>query len=99
MEVPIHDGVIAARQSALNAVAAVADLLGGVDEIGAVLEVIGYIACSDDFTDHATVLNGASNLIEEIFGISGRHVRYNVGVGCLPLGSPVEIGIVASTRA
>jgi enamine deaminase RidA (YjgF/YER057c/UK114 family) len=96
VEVSLEDGVAAARQAALNGIAAVADLLGGVDEIGAVLEVIGYIACSDDFTGHAPVLNGASDLIEEIFGVAGQHIRYNVGVACLPLGSPVEIGLVAS---
>lgn len=98
-EVSLEDGVDAARQAALNAIAAVADLLGGVDEIGAVLEVIGYIACTDDFTGHAPVLNGASDLIEQIFGTAGRHIRYNVGVNRLPLGSPVEIGIVASVAS
>lgn len=96
-ELSVEDGAIAARQAALNAVAAVADLLGDIDQIGAVVELVGYIACSDDFTGHPTVLNAASDLIEEIFGTAGRHVRYNVGVTCLPLGSPVEIGLVVST--
>ncbi|GIH25250.1 LysR family transcriptional regulator [Acrocarpospora phusangensis] len=87
------------RQAALNAVAAAAALLGDIDRIARVLSVTGHIACGPDFTGHSAVLDGASTLIVDIFGDTGRHVRTNVGTARLPLNSPVEVSIVATTTA
>ncbi|MER5626785.1 RidA family protein [Streptosporangium sp. NPDC002544] len=88
----------AARQAGLNAIAAAAGVLGGVDDIVRVLSVTGHIAGGPDFVEHPAVLDGASKLMVEIFGEAGRHVRTNVGAPRLPLNSPVEVGIVVAVR-
>lgn len=82
-----------ARIAALNALAAI-DQLVGLDAVTRVLKVTGYVASADGFTDQPAVVNGASNLIGEIFGAAGSHVRAAVGVAQLPLGAPVEVEIV-----
>ncbi|HKM24698.1 MAG TPA: RidA family protein, partial [Corynebacterium sp.] len=79
--------------AALNALAAVDDLVG-IDNVTRVLKIVGFVASSDGFTGQPAVVNGASNLMGEIFGEAGAHVRSAVGVSELPLGSPVEIELV-----
>ena len=63
------------------------------------LRVTGYVASSPGFTAQPAVVNGASGLIADVFGESGRHARSAVGVAALPLGAPVEIEIVAILRS
>lgn len=87
-----------ARVAALNAVAAVAHAAGGLDAIEGILRVTGYVASAPGFTAQPAVVNGASSLLAEIFGESGRHARSAVGVASLPLGAPVEIEVVAIAR-
>ncbi len=87
-----------ARVSALNAVAALADLLGGIDAIARVVKVVGYVASAPDFTGQPGVVNGASELLGEIFGEAGRHARSAVGVVALPLDAAVEIELVVEVR-
>ncbi len=82
-----------ARIAALNALAAVDDLVG-IDNVTRVLKIVGFVASSDGFTGQPAVINGASNLMGEIFGEAGAHVRSAVGVSELPLGSPLEIELV-----
>ncbi|MDO4910780.1 MAG: RidA family protein [Corynebacterium sp.] len=82
-----------ARQAALNALAAV-DALVGIDKVKRVLKVVGFVASAEDFGGQPTVVNGASNLMGEIFGEAGAHARSAVGVAELPLDSPVEIEII-----
>lgn len=93
-EVALEDGVAAARAAALNALAAVADVAGGVDNIRAVHRVVVYVASAPGFTDQARVANGASLLLGEIFGEAGAHVRSAVGMAVLPLDAPVEVELV-----
>ena len=88
-----------ARVAALNALAAVASVSGGLDAIEGVLRITGYVASSPGFTAQPAVVNGASGLIAEVFGEPGRHARSAVGVVALPLGAPVEIEIVAILRS
>ncbi|MFT4087481.1 MAG: RidA family protein [Gordonia sp. (in: high G+C Gram-positive bacteria)] len=83
----------AARQCALNALAAV-DAVAGIDSIVRVVKVTGFVASAPGFTGQPGVLNGASDLFGEIFGDAGVHVRSAVGVAELPLGAPVEVEIV-----
>jgi enamine deaminase RidA (YjgF/YER057c/UK114 family) len=83
-----------ARICALNALAAVADLAGGLDGIARVLRVVGYVASDPGFTGQPAVINGASELIGEVFGEAGRHARSAVGVAVLPLDAPVEVELV-----
>ncbi|MFT8638008.1 MAG: RidA family protein [Pseudoclavibacter sp.] len=86
----------AARQAALNAVAAAADVAGGIDRIAAIVKVVGFVASAPGFTGQPQVVNGASELLGEIFGDAGAHVRSAVGVAELPLGAPVEVELVVA---
>ncbi|MCG6568222.1 RidA family protein [Tessaracoccus sp. ZS01] len=88
------DAAAAARTAALNAVAAAADIAGGVDNIRRVLKVVVFVASEPGFTAQPAVANGASNLLGDIFGESGVHVRSAVGVAVLPLDSAVEVELV-----
>lgn len=83
-----------ARQSALNALAAAAAAVGGVDRITGVLKLTGFVASVAEFTGQPAVINGASEVLGEIFGDTGRHARSAVGVPVLPLDSPVEVEVV-----
>jgi enamine deaminase RidA (YjgF/YER057c/UK114 family) len=85
-----------ARQCALNAVAAAAAAVGGVDRLTGVVKVVGFVASVPDFTGQPGVVNGASEVLGEIFGEAGRHARSAVGVPVLPLDSPVEVEVVFS---
>lgn len=92
--VPAADAQHFARQCALNAVAAAAAAVGGVDRLTGVLKVVGFVASVPEFTGQPGVINGASEVLGEIFGESGRHARSAVGVPVLPLDSPVEVEVV-----
>lgn len=92
-------GTELARASALNALAAVGALVGGVDKITRVLKVVGFVASDPDFTAQPAVINGASNVLVEIFGDAGIHARSAVGVAALPLDAPVEVEIVVEVAA
>lgn len=87
-----------ARFAALNALAAAAQVAGGLDQITGVVRVTGYVASAPGFTAQPAVINGASGLLADVFGEDGRHARSAVGVAALPLGSPVEIEIVVSVN-
>lgn len=82
-----------ARTCALNALAAVHDLVG-VDAITKVVKVVGFVASAEGFTGQPAVINGASELFGEVFGDAGRHARSAVGVAELPLGVPVEVELI-----
>ena len=92
--VSLADGAAAARVAALNGLAAVASQVGGVDNIRSILRVVVFVASAPDFTEQAKVANGASEVIGEIFGEAGVHVRSAVGVAVLPLDAPVEVELV-----
>ncbi|GAA2864343.1 RidA family protein [Microbacterium arabinogalactanolyticum] len=82
-----------ARTCALNAVAAAAAAAGGVDRLAGVLRVGGFVASDPSFTSQPGVINGASEVLGEIFGDAGKHVRAAVGVTVLPLDTPVEVEV------
>ena len=82
-----------ARISALNAIAAAAAAVGGVDRLTGVFKVTGFVASDVSFTGQPGVINGASNLLGELFGEAGAHSRSAVGVPVLPLDSPVEVEV------
>ncbi|GAA1651263.1 RidA family protein [Georgenia ruanii] len=88
----------AARTCALNAIAAAAEAAGGLDNIVQVVKVTGFVASEPSFTGQPGVINGASELLGEVFGDAGRHARSAVGVAALPLDSPVEVEIVVAVR-
>ena len=85
----------AARLCALNALAAAAAEAGGLNRIARVVKVTGFVASAPDFNRQPEVINGASELIGEVFGKAGLHARSAVGVAELPLDAPVEVELVA----
>lgn len=84
--------VEAARVAALNALAAAADAAGGVDNLKRVVKVTGYVACTEDFFAQPSIIDGASNLLQDLFG--SPHARSAVGVMALPLNVCVEIEVL-----
>ena len=87
------DAFAMARACALNAVAAIAGVVD-LDAVVRVVKVVGYVASSPEFTGQPGVVNGASDVLGEIFGVSGRHARSAVGVVALPLDAPVEVELI-----
>jgi len=88
-----------ARTAALNAVAAAAQAAGGLDQIVSVVRVVGYVASSPEFGGQPAVMNAASNLMTQVFGDAGTHVRSAVGVAALPMGAPVEVELTVAVKA
>lgn len=95
-DVTVEQAIDLARTCALNAIAAAADVAGGIDNIGRVLKVVGFVASAPGFTAQPQVINGASTVLQEIFGDDGLHARAAVGVVGLPGGAPVEVTIDAT---
>jgi enamine deaminase RidA (YjgF/YER057c/UK114 family) len=91
--VPAEEAAGLARTCALNALAAVDDLVG-LDSVAQVVKVTGFVASAPDFTGQPAVLNGASELFGAVFGDAGRHARSAVGVAALPLDAPVEVELI-----
>jgi len=94
-EVGEHEAAALARTCALNALAAAASVAGGLSAITRIVKVTGYVASAPGFTGQAQVVNGASELLIEVFGEAGRHARSAVGTAALPLDAPVEIELIA----
>ena len=92
--VTLEEAKGAARICAMNALAAAAAEAGGLNRIGRVVKVTGYVASSPDFNRQPEVINGASELIGQVFGEAGLHARSAVGVAELPLDAPVELELV-----
>lgn len=89
-----EEGKEIAQRCALNAIAAVKGVIGDLDRITRIVKVVGFVASTPDFTAQPTVLNGASELFEQIFGEIGKHARSAVGVASLPLDAPVEVELI-----
>ena len=87
-----------ARICALNALAAVASVTGGLSAVTRIVKVTGFVASAPDFIQQAQVVNGASDLLIEVFGEAGRHARSAVGMAVLPLDTPVEVELIAEVR-
>lgn len=83
-----------ARVCALNALAAANSVLGSLDKVTRVIKVNGFVASAPDFIGQPQVLNGASEVLAEIFGDIGQHARAAVGVAVLPLDAPVEVDLI-----
>lgn len=94
--VSLETATEAARIACLNALAAAADASGGLENIARVLKVVVYVASAQGFTAQPAVANGASTLLNSIFGEAGTHVRSAVGVAALPLDVPVELELTVA---
>jgi enamine deaminase RidA (YjgF/YER057c/UK114 family) len=97
-EVSASDAAGLARICVLNALAAAAAVAGGLDRISRIVKVTGFVASAPGFNGQPQVVNGASELLIEVFGEAGRHARSAVGVAELPLDAPVEVELIAEVR-
>lgn len=92
-DVSVADASSAAEICTLNALAAI-DALVGLDAVVRIVKVVGFVASANDFAGQPDVVNGASNLLANVFGNAGAHARSAVGVAELPLNAPVEVELV-----
>jgi enamine deaminase RidA (YjgF/YER057c/UK114 family) len=84
-----------AKLCALNAIAAVRAEVGDLSRVRRIVKVVGFVASTPDFFGQPQVINGASDLLGEVFGDAGRHARSAVGVAVLPRDAPVEVELIA----
>jgi enamine deaminase RidA (YjgF/YER057c/UK114 family) len=92
-----QDAAHLARVCALNALAAIASV-ADLDVVARIVKLVGFVASAPGFGGQPQVVNGASQLLGDVFGDDGRHARSAVGVAALPLGAPVEVEVVAALR-
>ncbi len=97
-DVEIDEANKAARICTLNALAAIKGVIGDLDRIKQIVRVVGYVASVPTFTQQPAVVNGASELLLEIFGENGKHARSAVGVAVLPLNASVEIELTVEVE-
>lgn len=93
-DVSLEDGRQAARLCGINILAQVKAALGDLDRVARCVKLGGFVSCAPEFTDQPKVINGASDLMVDVFGERGRHARFAVGAPALPLGCAVEIDAV-----
>jgi len=93
-ELSLEEGYQAARICALNCLAEIRSVIGSLNNIVKVVQVRGFIASTPDFFEHPGVLNGASELLIDIFGDAGKHARCALGTSVLPKNIPVEVEMV-----
>jgi enamine deaminase RidA (YjgF/YER057c/UK114 family) len=97
-DVEIDEAYKAARICTINALAAIKGVIGDLDEILQIVRVVGYVASLPTFTQQPAVVNGASELLLEIFGDKGKHARSAVGMAVLPLNASVEIELTVEVK-
>lgn len=94
----VEQGAAAARACGLMILAQARAALGSLDRVERVVKLGGFVNCAADFTDQPKVVNGASELMVEVFGEAGKHARSAVGVSSLPLGVAVEVDAILAVR-
>jgi enamine deaminase RidA (YjgF/YER057c/UK114 family) len=97
-DVDVEQAYQAARICTLNALAAIKGMIEDLDQIVQVVRVVGYVASTSTFTQQPAIVNGASELLLEIFGEVGKHARSAVGVASLPLNASVEIELTVEVK-
>jgi enamine deaminase RidA (YjgF/YER057c/UK114 family) len=89
----------AAKVVMLNCLASVKRELGDLDRVKRIVKLLGMVNCTEDFTEHPRVINGASDLLVALYGEAGRHARSAVGMQQLPMNIPVEIEMIVEVEA
>ncbi len=89
----------AARLALITRLAVIKAELGSLDQVARIVSVSGFVNAAAGFTDHPAVLNGASDLLVEVFGEAGKHSRAAVGCSSLPLGVSVEVSLVVEIKS
>lgn len=95
----VDEGYAAARACALTQLAVIQREIGSLDSVNSIVSVNGYVNCVAGFPDSPRVINGASDLLVELFGEAGRHVRAAVGVNALPRHALVELQMTVLLKA
>lgn len=98
-DVTREQGYEAARQVAIDLLATIRDTLGDLDRVAHLVKLLGMVNSTEDFTDQPYVINGASDLLVEVFGEQGRHTRSAVGMAQLPMNAAVEIELILEVVA
>jgi enamine deaminase RidA (YjgF/YER057c/UK114 family) len=98
-ELTVEQGYAAARQAMLNLLAVIKSALGSLDRVERIVKLNGYVNSAPDFDRQPEVINGASELLQKVFGERGRHARTSIGVSDLPGHIPVEIEMVIQVRS
>jgi len=99
LEITVEDGIEAAKLCVTNIIAAVkTGLEEDWDKLDSFVKLTGYVNCQDNFTDQPKIINGASDMLVDIFGDQGRHSRVAVGSNALPLGIAVEIDAIVQLK-
>lgn len=97
-QVSVADATTAAALCAANVLRAVRKQIGSLDRISRVLRVTGYVNADPSFTEEHLVINGASELLRQVFGEAGRHARTAIGVAQLPLGASTEVEMILQLK-
>ena len=90
-DISVEEGQTCARLCGLNVIAQARAALGDLDRVARVVKLVGFVNCTPEFSDQPKVVNGASDLMAEVFGDKGKHARSAVGVASLPFGVAVEV--------
>lgn len=98
-DMSMEDGIAAARRCGIMLLAQMRAALGSLDRVGRVVKLGVFVNSAPSFTDQPKVANGASELMQQVFGESGRHARSAVGVAVLPLGVAVEVDAIIAVKA
>jgi enamine deaminase RidA (YjgF/YER057c/UK114 family) len=93
-DLSLKDGQAAARLCVINGLSELKQVVGSLDKIKKFVKVSGYVNCDPSFTDHANVINGASDFLVEVFGEKGKHSRVSVGTSSLAFDSSVEVEFI-----
>jgi enamine deaminase RidA (YjgF/YER057c/UK114 family) len=94
-DLTVQQGYDAARLTAVGLLARLRAEVGSLDKVRRIVKLTGFINAPPDFTQHPQVMNGASDLMGEVFGDAGKHARAAVGMGSLPFNVPIEIEMIA----
>jgi enamine deaminase RidA (YjgF/YER057c/UK114 family) len=97
-DLTVEQGYEAAKQVMLNILESIKGAIGDLDKVRRIVKVLGFVNCTEDFPDQPKVINGASDLLVELYGERGRHARSAVGMQQLPFGIAVEIEMVVEVE-
>ena len=97
-QVPVEEATRMAALCAANVLRAVRKHVGSLDRIERIVRITGYVNADADFTDEHLVINGASQLVRDVFGDAGRHARTALGMAQLPLGASVEVEMILKLK-
>lgn len=97
-DLTVEEGYQAAREAAVNLISVLKFELGDLDRVTSIVKLLGFVASEDGFFSQPAVLNGASDLLVEVFGDAGRHARAAIGSNAIPGNLPVEVELIAQFR-